>query len=115
MVYIVYNFYLSLLSSQPLKLWITPQSQIVTFNIHHYLCQSCIVPLGQIMALCSSTVPILAFPAVTDWPLSFARARGSLGLMFVGWFNGLYASQLNNLWHCGSVCVCSCEGLEPWH
>lgn len=112
MVYIVYHFTLSLsfslLSSQPLKLWITPQSQIVTFNIHHYLCQSCIVPLGQIMALCSSTVPILAFPAVTDWPLSFARATGSPGLMFVGWFNGrkLYASQLNNLWHCGSVCVC---------
>lgn len=99
--------FLSLVLSQPLKLWIAPQSKTVTFNIHHYLCQTCIVPLGQIMALCSATVPILAFPAVTDWPLSFARARGSLDLMSVGRFNGrnLYASQLNNLWHRGSVCV----------
>lgn len=63
----------------------------------NYLCQSCLIPVGQITCFCSPTV----FSPVD--PLHLAQAQRVV--MLLNWFSGesLCVSQMSNLWQ--SVCL----------
>lgn len=94
-----------------------PEHQDVISNLKYFLCQSHILPLGQIMVLFSSTFP--------SWLLFLWQGASFPWL----WIKALYASQLAQRWGsficwllsagwvtsgkiavfvCVSVCVCAC-------
>lgn len=102
-----------------------PEHQDVISNLEYFLCQSHILPLGQIMVLFSSTFP--------SWLLFLWQGASFPWL----WIKALYASQLAQRWDsficwllsagwvtsgkiaafvCVSVCVCACVCIakEPW-
>jgi len=85
-------------------------------NCQQWLCHSWVLPLRQIRAIFPPTVPILAYPTMTSWPLSLAIATSCccqlpVAASVVGIFvpaRWVTSSDTAvSVWVCVRVCACA--------